>query len=682
VAFLQEYRPHVFVAMPFGVREVEAPTATTPAVTIDFDEVYKRLIAPALRASGCESFRADEEVAAGDIRADMFFELATADFVVADISTLNANVFYELGIRQGVAERGVILIHESAAKRPFDIAPDRTLKYPRDPFLVPHPFGWEQTVEDAIAPLTVALRKIIAADRRGKSSPLYKELEGLRPPDIRTIKSARARYFDAVFGEIADRVRVARRRGLAGDILTLAEEAPNALYRSKLLLSAGRSLIDLRRYDLAQELLREVVERDPDDADAASLLGMALNRIGRGAEAEVQIQRLVARANGHPGANGALGRVLKDQWRLRWERAPTLDQRLDGARKCSEILARAMRRYLSVAAEDARTYYNGINALALAALLDHLGEDLSSMSPSAAELGPVVTMVARRAHLAAGQCETDEQRSEYVWSTATLGELAVLAGDRAAAVSFYRQACTTPGVTHFELDSMLDQLRMFEGLGFQSEIVAEVRALLAAALDESVGETTASGEVLFCSGHMIDTDDRDSTRFPRSKEQEVATWIANQLGKWNVREGDVAMCGGARGTDLLFAEACLQRGVAVQLFIPLDEAEFLGASVDLPNSNWRQRYFHVKGNRLTSIRYQPDEIGRPPPKADVFLRNNRWMLNTAWVQARTRDKMRVLLVWNGQSTGDGPGGTSHAAEIAKRYAGDVQIADPMLLGMA
>ena len=41
----------------------------------------------------------------------MFFELVTADFVLADISMINANVFYELGVRHGVAERGVLMIH-------------------------------------------------------------------------------------------------------------------------------------------------------------------------------------------------------------------------------------------------------------------------------------------------------------------------------------------------------------------------------------------------------------------------------------------------------------------------------------------------------------------------------------------------------------------------------------------
>src|SRR5256885_220880 len=53
----------------------------------------------------------------------------TADVVVADISILNPNVFYELGVRHGVAERGVFMIHAGWSRRPFDVAPDRTFGY-------------------------------------------------------------------------------------------------------------------------------------------------------------------------------------------------------------------------------------------------------------------------------------------------------------------------------------------------------------------------------------------------------------------------------------------------------------------------------------------------------------------------------------------------------------------------
>ena len=86
--------------MPFGIKPLERRAATAPLdVEIDFDAVYNNLLEPALRLAGCEPCRADSDTAAGDIRTDMFFELVTADLVVADTSIPNPNVYYELGVR-------------------------------------------------------------------------------------------------------------------------------------------------------------------------------------------------------------------------------------------------------------------------------------------------------------------------------------------------------------------------------------------------------------------------------------------------------------------------------------------------------------------------------------------------------------------------------------------------------
>src|SRR5258706_1253074 len=103
--------------MPFGVKEAQSATEAAdntpakPGISISFDEVYDLLIKPALIKAGCRPFRADKEPGAGDIRTDMYFELVTADVVLADISVLNPNVFYELGVRHVVAPRGVLMIH-------------------------------------------------------------------------------------------------------------------------------------------------------------------------------------------------------------------------------------------------------------------------------------------------------------------------------------------------------------------------------------------------------------------------------------------------------------------------------------------------------------------------------------------------------------------------------------------
>src|SRR5260370_10093826 len=107
-------QPRAFVIMPFGQKTRisfdDQQTYSKSEDKIDFDRVYSELLQPALRQAGFEVVRADSEVAAGDIRTDMFFELVTADLVVADISILNANVFSELYVRPGVWPSGTFAI--------------------------------------------------------------------------------------------------------------------------------------------------------------------------------------------------------------------------------------------------------------------------------------------------------------------------------------------------------------------------------------------------------------------------------------------------------------------------------------------------------------------------------------------------------------------------------------------
>src|ERR1043166_7173251 len=71
--------------------------------------------------------------------------------------------------------------------------------------------------------------------------------------------------------------------------------------------------------------------------------------------------------------------------------------------------------------------------------------------------------------------------------------------------------------------------------------------------------------VLLCSGHMIDAPDREDPRFPPSREPVAAAAIAQLLDSPEIGAGagDLAICGGACGGDLLFAEACLARGVGL-----------------------------------------------------------------------------------------------------------------------
>src|SRR5260221_1801804 len=282
-----------FVIMPFGQKTPisfdDQQTYSKSEDKIDFERVYSELLQPALQQAGFEVVRGDSEVAAGDIRTDMFFELVTADLVVADISILNANVFYELGVRHGVCPRGVFIISGNLmASRPFDIAPDRSFAYDATPFIT-------RSADNTVAPndefkalfekqlkrLTKGFQDAVALDRETVGSPFYAHLPGLTPVNWDNIATSKAKYFTALQSDWIDCVRNAQAAGHPGDILTLAMNAPTRLHESKILYEAAIALIDLCRYTAAERVLRDVIRLNPTHSDAQLQLALVLSRLGK-----------------------------------------------------------------------------------------------------------------------------------------------------------------------------------------------------------------------------------------------------------------------------------------------------------------------------------------------------------------------------------------------------------------
>ena len=171
-------------------------------------------------------------------------------------------------------------------------------------------------------------------------------------------------------------------------------------------------------------------------------------------------------------------------------------------------------------------------------------------------------------------------------------------------------------------------------------------------------------KVLLFSGHTIDAPGRSEARFPADKEPIAAAAIAKTLVRIDVGPGDLAICGGACGGDLLFAEASLARGSTLELYIPFDEPTFLANSVDFADANWRARFFAAKSQ--ATLHVMADECRPVVAGEDPYERNNLWMLESA---ARFgTERIDFVCLWNGQG-GDGPGGTQHLIEEVRRRSG-------------
>ncbi|MFM9938542.1 MAG: macro domain-containing protein [Hyphomicrobiaceae bacterium] len=120
--------------MPFGLKQA------ANGVSFDFDQVYFEFIKPTVEgrlaeypeyqgALGFECIRSDQWNASGSVHREMIQHLVHSDVVIIDITTHNANVFYELGVRHSFRQYTTVLIRNEKYSIPFNIAGMRVVDY-------------------------------------------------------------------------------------------------------------------------------------------------------------------------------------------------------------------------------------------------------------------------------------------------------------------------------------------------------------------------------------------------------------------------------------------------------------------------------------------------------------------------------------------------------------------------
>jgi hypothetical protein len=187
-------------------------------------------------------------------------------------------------------------------------------------------------------------------------------------------------------------------------------------------------------------------------------------------------------------------------------------------------------------------------------------------------------------------------------------------------------------------------------------------------------EMTAARRVFLFSGHMIDSPDRERPRFPADREALAVQAINGVVSAFGINDGDLAICGGACGGDLIFAEAVLLHGCRLHLYLPLNEAEFLHNSVAFAGASWVARYRRVKANPLVQMHEQTDEL--PAKDTDPYVRNNFRQLCAALSTAA--ETMHLIALWDGESS-TADGGTRSMVETVRKFGGHVKVIDARAL---
>jgi hypothetical protein len=201
--------------------------------------------------------------------------------------------------------------------------------------------------------------------------------------------------------------------------------------------------------------------------------------------------------------------------------------------------------------------------------------------------------------------------------------------------------------------------------------------------DESHAVAQRFGKVVVASGHMTDAPDRTAKghgeRFPESKVGDVRERVARQLDEWGVGSGDLAVCGGARGADLIFAESCAERGAEVWLFLALPVEEYVEKSVRSQGTGWERLFRDLRARESVKTFLPSDRPELRPGGESVFADNNLRMLEAARAEADDPSNLYAVLVWDEQPTGDGPGGTSDFAARVKQLGGRLSVINPTKL---
>ncbi|MFN9989308.1 MAG: TRAFs-binding domain-containing protein, partial [Cyanobacteriota bacterium] len=409
-------KPLCFIVMPFGVKPDPGGLPD-----IDFDRLYETAIKLAVEDAGMVPIRADHETTGGVIHKPMFERLLLCDYVLADLTTANANVFYELGVRHTARPSTTLTIFAKHQKIPFDVNFLRSLPYDLG---AANAFGEAEAkaLREAVGRRLHELREL-AITQAPVDSPLFQLLGEWKSPDLAHMKTDVFReqvQLNEDFKRRLTGIRTKAKRPdllpeAKQDLLLLKEEIGELdaidvgttidLFLSFRALEDWNGMIAL--YGQMPEVLKhQILVREQ--------LGFAYNRRAtqeHNPADRIEALRILEEVEDQQGPSsetcGLIGRIYKDQW----------TEALEAGRKLEAkgFLLKSLEAYLRGFRADQRDAYPGINALTL---LEIKGDPASLKEKS--KLLPIV-------RFAVEQRLGDQP--DY-WDHATMLELDVLGEDQ------------------------------------------------------------------------------------------------------------------------------------------------------------------------------------------------------------------------------------------------------------
>jgi len=677
--------PSVFIVRPFGKKQITIDKdGKDTQVQVNFDQVDKVLIQPALARNGLAGQTTGVIAQAGNIRLDMFQMLVAHDLVIADISVENANVFYELGIRHGLRRKGTILLRFSDTGKdvPFDLKTDRYILYDRE-----NPAA-------AVDLLAASIRETISAMRSGyraPDSPVFLLLPELKAPDPEKLV--------VVPRDFREAVEKAERDPLRGPttLALLAEEAKQNSWARPGVRLIGRAQRRMQSFKAARESWQFIRKDLPDDAEANLQLGTIFQRLGDLVSASQACQRVLDTSgdrNYRGDAYSQLARNAKASWVAEFKKLTSGSARREQAISDSRLVD-AFNGYMAGFFEDLNDYYSGINALGLLTVIVRLADaepdvwagNFGTEEKAKSALAEYQAQLDQLRGAVRSSLDSARRRAELAgkpdeWLPPSEAQYALLTAKNPAFVK--RSYMAAKNGPRFSVGSEAAQVAIFFSLTlFPDNCRAALEALGIAAdgLDgtsssEGVAANPPRNRILVATGHRVDAPNRPPPgRFPNTPAciEKVKTWLREKIEaeKAQTKGAISGLAGAASGTDLLFHEVCAELGIPTTVVLPIPKQDYCRESVADGGADWVGKFQDLIATNPPAI--LSDNADLPPwaesiPSYSVFQRGNIWMMEDALI--RSEADVTLLALWNGKA-GDGPGGTADMVKLAEVHGAKV-----------
>lgn len=250
----------------------------------NLENSYENLIKPVFDKLGIDCFRAKDKCHTGVIDAHMYKWIFEADLVVADLTTWNPNVLYELGVRHAVKPYSTILISDEkikSTKVPFDLSHDSIFFYKHlgDDIGVGEAKRFSVLLENAVLQIL---------DRNEVDSPLYTFLHDIDPPTKNKDRSSHTKLPALPTTGIAELIKLAEAAKSRADFTTartLFDEALNLdpansfLLQRKALVTYKSNPKSMDALKEAENILNKLDPKSTTDPETLGLLGAIKKRM-------------------------------------------------------------------------------------------------------------------------------------------------------------------------------------------------------------------------------------------------------------------------------------------------------------------------------------------------------------------------------------------------------------------